>query len=440
MRNDGRSDARAAVTPRWYEMNRPNRGGRLSVESLLLQIAAVLVTGRVLAWLVGRVGQPAVIGEIIAGIVLGPSLLGAVSPGLLEALFPRTSLPLLSAIAQLGLVFYMFTVGLELDGAPLKGRLRAAFVISVAGIAVPFLSGTAAAFLLPRALAGPGARPWVFALFVGVAMSVTAFPVLARILASRGMLRTPVGAMALASAAFGDVVAWLLLAIVAGLASASSVRGAWTALGALAAYGGLVWGVVRPLLERWGRAEPSKAAPVVALLVVLSAWATERIGVHALFGGFLLGLAMPRRGAWIEALPRTLGGFVSFVLLPLFFATSGLRTGLGLLSDPSDWALTGLLLLIATLGKFGGSAWAAGACGFSGLESAELGALMNTRGLMELVVLHVGLELGVISERMFTMMVLVALATTWMTSPLLGWLDARRRSRPARAAVSPLGS
>ena len=413
----------------------------MHIDVLLIQIAAVLFVGRILARVAKRLGQPSVIAEIVAGIALGPSLLGALWPEAMAALFPADSLALLGTVAQLGLVFFMFLVGLEFDPRLLQGRARAALSISGAGIVVPLITGVAVASLLPADLTMPGVPHHSFALFVGVAMSVTAFPVLARILTERQLVRTPVGALALAAAAVDDVSAWCLLAMVVGIASASGLGGAALTVGLTVAYAAAVWFGVRPMLTRLsprpGQEVSVDGITIAVLAVAVSALITEAIGVHALFGGFLIGAAMPRQGGLSTALTEKMEDFVTIVLLPLFFAFSGLRTEIGLLHGVEDWTWCLVLLVVATIGKFGGSALAAKLSGLGTRESAAIGVLMNTRGLMEIVVLNVGLDIGVISPRMFTMMVLVALVTTWITSPLLRRLYTREMVDAALPLAAP---
>jgi Kef-type K+ transport system membrane component KefB/nucleotide-binding universal stress UspA family protein len=390
---------------------------------LLLQIAVVLLAARTLARVLRRLGQPAVIGEIVAGIALGPSLLGLVWPSGMAALFPADSLDGLALVAQLGLVFFMFLVGLEFDPRLLQGRGRQSFLISQASIVAPFVLGLGLAYFLFPLLAPAEVRFLPFALFLGAAMSVTAFPVLARILAERGVLGTRMGAVALSCAAFGDVTAWCILAFVVSVARSSGAGSAITTTLLTAAFIAFNLFVVRPVLARLGprqgQAIHADTVAISLLLVLFSAAATELIGIHALFGAFLLGAVMPRGGGVSAALTAKLEDFVLVVLLPLFFAYNGLRTEIGSLTSVQDWLSCLAIVVVACLGKFGGSALAARIFGFSWRESGALGVLMNTRGLMELIVLNVGLDLGVISPRLFTMMVVMALATTWLTTPLL---------------------
>lgn len=395
----------------------------MHVFQLLIQIATILFAGRVLGRLFRKVGQPSVVAEIVAGILLGPSLLGMISPGALHALFPASSLAALSVTAQLGLVFFMFLVGLEFDVGLLRGQGRASLAISVAGILVPFVLGGLLAFPLEPLLGVAGVPPLTLALFMGIAMSVTAFPVLARILAERHLLRTRIGALALASAAANDVVAWCLLAVVVAVASASGVGSAATTIALTVPYVMVMWMVVRPALARLGpRAGSVVSADLVSavfLLLLLSAAATEWIGIHALFGAFLFGAVVPRESGLAERLIEKLEDLVTLVMLPLFFAYSGLRTEISLLNSVEGWQTAGVVVLVATVGKFGGTALAARLAGLELRGAAAIGILMNTRGLMELVVLNVGLDLGVVSPELFTMMVVMALVTTLATSPIL---------------------
>jgi Kef-type K+ transport system membrane component KefB len=388
---------------------------------VLIALAAVIITGQVLARLLAKFHQPPVIGEVIAGILLGPSLLG---PEISGAILPAAVAPSLGLIAQIGVVLYMFLVGLELHLGVVRERAREILVVSHAGIAVPFLLGAwLALFLYPR-LSSADVPFTSFALFMGVAMSVTAFPVLARILADRGMTATPIGAMALACAAVGDATAWCLLALVVGVASATIRDGVVVAVGAIAYVTAMVV-LVRPLIARlarhWeGRDVAREAAAVLFIALLASAAATEAIGIHAIFGAFLLGALVPHDSTLARAMTAQLRGLVTILLLPAFFAFAGMRTRIDLLSGMEQWLLCGLIILVATVGKFGGTFAAARVTGYAAREAATLGILMNTRGLMELIVLNIGLELGVISPTLFAMMVLMAIVTTVATSPLLG--------------------
>jgi Kef-type K+ transport system membrane component KefB len=423
---------------------------------VLLALAAVIVTGLVLAKGFAYLGQPPVIGEVVAGIVLGPSLLG---PRLSALILPPAVAPFLGVIAELGVVLYMFTVGLELHGDLMRGRAGAALAISHASIVVPFVLGALLALGLYPGLASGGARFTTFALFMGVAMSITAFPVLARILEDRGMMRTALGGLALSCAAMDDVTAWCLLAALVGVARAHAGEGLRVAAGTLAFIAVMVL-IVRPLarrvVARWETQRPAvtsespapagagsplliahaptpaahapttaaqtlppAAIAVVFVALLLSALATETIGIHAIFGAFLLGAVVPHDSAVARTFSTQLRPMVATLLLPAFFAFTGMRTRIDLLSGAEAWLICGLIILVATVGKFGGTAIAARVAGLDWRQASALGVLMNTRGLMELIVLNVGLDLGVISPALFAMMVLMALATTMLTSPAL---------------------
>jgi Kef-type K+ transport system membrane component KefB len=398
---------------------------------LISQACVIIVVARLIGRLLRRIGQPAVIAEVIAGIVLGPSLLGRVSPAFAVALFPKASLPGLSLLSQVGLVFFMFLIGLELDPKILRGRGASSFAISAAGILVPFSLGALLAVQIFASQAEPGVPKASFTLFMGIAMSITAFPVLARILAERKLIRTNLGSIALACAAADDVTAWCLLAFVVSFVHAKGQLAAVLTTAEALAFAGFMLFVVRPLLARLAARITTRenlTQNVVALTFVLllaSALTSELIGIHALFGAFLFGAIMPRQGDYAHALAERMEDFVVVALLPLFFAYSGLRTELGLVVTTSDWLLCLVLIAVACLGKFGGSFAVARLTGMSTRDSAALGVLMNTRGLMELIVLNIGLDLGVISPKIFTMMVLMALLTTVMTTPLLALVGPR---------------
>jgi Kef-type K+ transport system membrane component KefB len=405
---------------------------------LLLCLAAVIILGRVLGWLFTFLGQPPVIGEVMAGILLGPSLLGHIDPALTAWLLPDDAASHLQVIAQLGIILYMFVVGLELNAGLLHGRAHTTVAVSHASIVAPFLLGAALALLLYPRLAPSGVSFTSFALFMGVAMAITAFPVLARILTDRGMTQSSLGVMALACAATDDVTAWCLLALVVGVAQ-HQVGAALTVIGLALAYMACVFLVIRPiairLAARYNGDEPPQGVIAVALVcLLLSALATELIGVHAVFGAFLLGAVIPHDSAIARALSRKLSGLVTIVFLPAFFAFTGMRTQIGLVSGWEEWLLCGLIIVVATAGKFGGALLAGRLTGLSWRSAAALGVLMNTRGLMELIVLNIGLDLGIISPTLFAMMVLMALVTTVMTTPLLRLLVADERSPGSASA------
>jgi Kef-type K+ transport system membrane component KefB len=395
---------------------------------VLVALAAVVIVGRVLSVLFRYVGQPPVIGEVVGGILLGPSLLGRIWPQAAAFVLPPSVAPYLGVISQLGVILYMFLVGLELNLGMLRGRAGSAVLISQAGILLPFLMGAALAVALYARLSSSEVSLTSFALFIGVAMSVTAFPVLARILSDRQMHKTSLGTLALTCAATADVTAWCLLAFVVGVAQAK-VGGAFVVLVLTGAYIAFMFLILRPVALRFlagfdeVRLTPGMIAVVFAALL-LSALATEAIGIHAIFGAFLLGAIIPHDSAIAQALTHKMEDLVTVLLLPAFFAFTGLRTQIGLVSGLEQWLMCGLIILVATLGKFGGTFLAARLSGLGWRESAGLGVLMNTRGLMELIVLNVGLDLKVISPTVFAMMVLMALVTTMATTPILHWLAA----------------
>jgi Kef-type K+ transport system membrane component KefB len=383
----------------------------------LLQIIVIVAASRAMALLLRRLGQPPVIGEIAAGIFLGPSLFGAVAPGTFAAMFPANSIAALTTLSSVGLILFMFLVGLEFAPELVRERRRTVVVISHVSIVVPFLLGTAlAVYLYPR-VSSPDVAYRSFVLFLGTAMSITAFPVLARILTDRDMLKTKLGNTAIACAAVDDVTAWCILAFVVMLARAGDPMLFAMRLVMLAVYVLVMLRVVRPLLRR------QLSLTVVLLFVFASAWATELLGVHALFGAFLAGAIMPRNAA--ETLAVHVRGLTGVVFLPLFFAVTGLRTNIGALATPELWLCCALVLLVAVAGKFGGAAVSARAVGFPWRESLAVGALMNTRGLMEMVVVNVGLDIGVVSPSLYTMIVIMALVTTAMTTPLLNTIALR---------------
>jgi Kef-type K+ transport system membrane component KefB len=396
---------------------------------LLAQILAILLVTRVCGLLVRRVGQPQVVGEMLAGILLGPSLFGALAPGAASSLFPPSSLGALSSVSQIGMVLFMFLVGLELDTASLRAQGHAAILTSHVSIVLPFALGSGLALTLYTRFAPPGIPFSAFALFLGAAMSVTAFPVLARILAERGLLRTPLGTLAMSTAAVDDVTAWMILAaIMAMVRSGSGQTPAWVPPVGLVFFIGAVYLArnalrhrVAAAFERRGRLGHDLLAALVGLALV-GACITEAIGVHALFGSFVVGLTLASEHRIAQAARERLEDLLVVVLLPLYFAFTGLRTRLDLLVDGGLWGWAAAILAVAVAGKLAGSAVAARVSGLPWRDALALGTLMNTRGLMELVILNVGLDLGVLSPALYSMMVLMAVTTTVMTQPLLSLL------------------
>src|SRR5688572_25961869 len=408
---------------------------------LLLQIVVIVLAARGLGGVFRRFGQPAVIGEMLAGILLGPSLLGWLWPATQGFLFPADSLATLRLLSQLGVILFMFVVGLDLDLDHLRSRLGSAVWVSHTSIVVPFLLGVGLALLVYRSAAPAGTRFSAFALFLGVAMSITAFPVLARILEERGLARTGLGATAIACAAVDDVTAWCLLALVVAIVQAEALSGALLTLLLSAAFAAMVLGIVKPQVARLLPADLDPGERRTGLLagaltfMLLCALSTELIGIHALFGAFLAGVAMPRHARLVAYLKRRIEPLGSVFLLPLFFAFTGLRTEVGLLADARGWLLCPGVIAVAVAGKLGGSMLAARATGMPWADSFALGALMNTRGLIELVVLNLGYDLGILSPRIFATMVIMALVTTFMTGPLLQvWGIWRRRAAAGAGA------
>lgn len=389
---------------------------------ILLALIIILLSARAVGTIFAWLGQPPVIGEVLAGILLGPSFLGAIAPTTAEHVLSPEVVSTLNVLAQLGVILYLFVVGLELDAARLVHQGLEAVTISTAGMVVPFVIGSSLALVLYSRLANADVPFIVFALFLGVAFAITAFPVLARILTDLGLSGTRLGNQALACAALGDVAGWCLLALAIGVAQ-ERIDGALRTLFGTVVFFLLMAFALRPLLLRWLRRHEGKLSQGVAAMLLMgvlaSAWATEIIGVHALFGAFLFGALIPHDNPVARQMEYRLRDAVTVMLLPAYFAFTGLRTRIGLVSGAEQWWLCGLIVVVATLGKFGGTFLAARLTGLGRREAVSLGVLMNTRGLMELVVLNIGLDLGVISPALFAMMVLMALATTMTTTPIL---------------------
>jgi Kef-type K+ transport system membrane component KefB len=379
--------------------------------------------------------QPAVIGEMIAGILLGPSCLGMLSPGAQAFVFPAASLGTLQLLSQIGVILFMFVVGIELDVQHLRQRAHAAVLVSHASIVVPFFLGVACSLLLYRTLAPAAISFRAFALFMGIAMSITAFPVLARILEERGLSTSSLGSMAIACAAVDDVTAWCLLAVVVALVQADGLSGALLTMGLTLLFIGVMLFLLKPQVGRllgtevWSETHSKGRMARVLAFVFAAALCTEVIGIHALFWAFLAGVIMPSHTPLRVFLRERLEALSTVLLLPLFFAFTGLRTQIGLLNDWQSWAMCVGIIAVAISGKYGGSMLAARWTGLSWSDALAMGTLMNTRGLMKLVVLNIGYDLGILSPHLFAMMVLMALVTTFMTGPLLALLEwGKRRS------------
>lgn len=401
---------------------------------VLLALVVIIVAARVCGSICKYFQQPPVIGEVIAGILLGPSLLGLVWPEAMKFVLPPTVAPFLSVIAQIGVILFMFLVGLELNTNQLRTRTHATVAISHASILVPFLLGTLLALWLYPQFATSGVSFTAFALFIGISLSVTAFPVLARILTDRGMHKSQLGIVALTCAAVDDVTAWCLLAFVIAVAKAQ-VSSAVLTFFLTGIYLGLMLLVARPLVAKAVRAMEihqkvsQNSIAVVAVGLLLSALATEVIGIHAIFGAFLLGVIIPHDSRLAQELTHKIEDLVVVLFLPAFFAFTGMRTQIGLVHGAWEWMVCGVILLAACLGKFGGTFFAARVTGLGNRDSAALGILMNTRGLMELIVLNIGLDLGILSHTLFAMFVLMAVITTFATTPILHLLT-RKRTAP----------
>ena len=399
-----------------------------NLTTLLLQICTILITSLGLGWVFSKIHQPPVIGEMIAGILLGPTFLGWISPEFSASLFPPQSLNYLNALSQVGLIVFMYLVGLELDLKLLRRNARKVFFISGTSIVLPFLLGIGLAlFLYPVLAFGNRSTPLqilTFVLFIGVAMSIAAFPVMARILQDNNLLNTQLGTIAISSAAIDDVTGWCLLAVLLLLVNGSSTsHPLWmTLIGAILYFATMfVTSKIPP--KYLGITDPVKISPekvaLYLLLALASSLVTEWLGIYPLFGAFLAGAITPRQAGFNHLLRDKLHDFTVVLLLPLFFAFTGLQTSIFLLNDAKLWLYFGLIVLVAVLGKFGGATLAARLTGIPWRESTALGFLMNTRGLMELILLNIGLEHGLISQTVFTMFVLMAILTTLMTTPLL---------------------
>ncbi len=398
---------------------------------LLVQIAVVVLVTLACAWAAGKLRQARVIGEIVGGILLGPSILGRIAPSLSHQLFPKNSLGAMEELSTVGLILFLFTVGMDLEEAQLRRQGARALGASATSILIPFVAAVLLAHSLRVRFAPHGIGSVPFVLFLGISMSITAFPVLARILEERRLMNTPLGTTAILCAAVDDAVAWLLLAVALTILDTTGARGSLALhFGILVAYLAFMLGVVRPLAAKIAqrRNHPELGIGLLGVAVAgafASAAATEWAGVHPLFGAFIAGICFPRVAHWQQAIRLRIDMITSVLLLPLFFALTGLRTRLDLLTGSTVWLWAGVVLLGAIGGKVGGAVLAARWSGQSWRAAWGLGALLNTRGLVELVVLNIAYNVGVFSPTLFTMLVVMALVTTMLTTPMLDLLKIR---------------
>lgn len=400
-----------------------------SIGILLLQIIVILITCRLFGWLFAKMQQPTVIGEIVAGIVLGPSVLGHLLPSVSAFLFPLDSLQNINMLSQFGLILFMFAIGMELNITEVRQKLKETILISHTSTIFPFFLGMVTAYFLYNKYAYESTPFLSFALFVSIALSITAFPVLARIIQEKGLTKTHLGTISLASAANGDITAWCLLAVVVAIAQAGSMLSAIYNIGFSFIYLLLMFTVIRPFLRMIGHIYHNKEVvdkglvAFMFLLLNVSSYLTEILGLHALFGAFVAGVVMPDNIKFRKIMTEKVEDVSLALFLPLFFVSTGLRTEIGLLNSPELWYMCGIFILVAIIGKFGGSLVAARFVGETWKDSLYIGALMNTRGLMELVVLTIGYDMKILTPPIFVMLVLMTLVTTFMTTPLISFIQ-----------------
>jgi Kef-type K+ transport system membrane component KefB len=405
---------------------------------ILLELIVILLAVQVCGLLCRRVGQQWVIGEILAGLALGPSLLGAIWPHAQAVIFPTGSLTTLQTLGDIGLVLYMFSLGARLDTHLMFNQSRKAVVTSFSGIFLPLILGFTLAYFLYPGLAGAKATLFPFMLMVGTAMAITAFPVLARLLSEKQMVNTRIGTLSLSCAAVDDVAAWCLLALIVAIVHAKGLNTVVLTLVELAVFVTVMFALVRPLLLRADRLIHSSQLMILLTIVLLlgAAYFTNSIGIHPIFGAFVMGIILPRRARFVSYI-RSIDQVNSVLFLPLFFVYSGLRTHIGLINTPALWLLCLLILALACFGKIAGGMFSVRWMGESWKDSLGLGVLMNTRGLVELIVLNIGLDLGMLSAPLFAMLVIMALVTTMMASPLLHLLGYRQQTPPAEPHEAP---
>jgi Kef-type K+ transport system membrane component KefB len=402
---------------------------------ILLQLIVILLVVQVFGYLCQCIGQPRVVGEILAGLALGPTLLGVILPRVEATVFPSSVLPTLQTLGDIGLVLYMFSLGMHIDTHAMLRQGRKASVVSLSSILLPLVMGGTFAFFLYPAFAGSRANLVSFMLLVGTVMAITAFPVLARLLAERHMLATKIGSLALTCAAIDDVLGWCLLALVIAIAHAAGLASVALTLVFLVLFVAVMLAVVRPLLLFADQRIPSRSVllALTMVLLLLCAYVTNAMGIHPVFGAFMMGMILPRRTTFIEQV-ESIDKVNNLLFLPLYFVSNGLRTHIGLINSPALWLICALVLLVACTGKILGGAFSLKMLGESWKESFTLGTLMNTRGLVELIVLNIGLDLGVISPTFFAMLVMMAVVTTMMAPPLLPFLGYRQKARQENEA------
>lgn len=410
---------------------------------LFLEVVVILVTARLVAAGFRRVGQPGVVGEMAAGLLLGPSVLGRFAPSIMNSLFPVSNIGPLYALSHLGLVLFMFLVGLEVRVSAIRASAKSVVIASQASIVAPFVCGGLLAWTVyPRI--GNGAARLPFVLFIGAAMGITAFPVLARILSDHKLTHTRVGTFAISCAAVDDLSAWCILAIITVIVRPDASQNALPLrFAVLGVYIAAMLFLVRPALRRLvpsGELPSQGRFAAVMILLLASVWITEALSVHALFGAFLAGVIMPKGGKLEQGLHERLESITLVVLLPLFFAYTGLRTSVGLLNSGELWLLCGWIVLAAVGSKLLVSAACVRVSGMSWRESLAVGVLVNTRGLVELIILNVGLDLRILSPTLFSMMVLMALVTTLMTAPLIDHILLRSAPAPAPASSAAVSA
>ena len=396
---------------------------------LLLQIILILLVSRFFGYLFSKINQPTVIGEILAGIILGPSLLGKFFPEVFNFLFTENTMGNLYILSQIGLILFMFVIGMELNIDNIKHRTSQIIVISHSSIIIPFALGMLLAYFVYIDFAANITRFLPFALFIGISMSITAFPVLARIIQEKGLTKKHLGSISIASAAIDDVTAWCLLAVVIAISSTGSIISSLFTILMAITYIAIMLMIIRPFLQKVGQTHQNietlnkRIVGFIFLILISSAFITQTIGIHALFGSFLAGVIMPTNINFRKLMIEKIEDVSVSLFLPLFFVFTGLRTEIGLLNTPYLWTVCLIFILVAIIGKFVGGALTAKLMGESWRDSLSLGILMNTRGLMELIVLNIGYEMNILPPTIFVMLVIMALVTTFMTTPILNLIN-----------------